>query len=86
MQHESLINSWPVVAWAMVPSLLGWSALLIGAKLGLLILAIGLLLQFVIDYRSTKQSITPSWFITLRSILTVGAVFCLIVGWVGLTI
>lgn len=84
MQHGALINSWSVVSWAMVPSLLGWFALLIGAALGLLILIIGLALQFYVDYRSTQQGITPAWFLSLRIVLTAGAIVSLIFGWLAI--
>jgi len=83
MQYETLIGSWPVVAFAMVPSLLGWSALLVYSKFGILILVFGFLLQFVIDLRSTKRRITPEWYLTLRTILTIGAVVSLMIGWFG---
>ncbi|MBX2839434.1 MAG: DUF3429 domain-containing protein [Gammaproteobacteria bacterium] len=84
MQHDAMINSWPVVAWAMVPSLLGWFALLIGAALGLVMLAFGFAMQFFVDYRSTHQGVTPAWFLSLRVVLTAGAIASLIVGWLAI--
>lgn len=83
MQYETLISSWSVVALTMLPSLLGWSALLVHSKFGILILVFGFLLQFAIDFRSTKQRITPEWYLTLRTILSIGAIVSLIIGWFG---
>jgi len=83
MQHGQLINNWTVVAWAMVPSLLAWTAILVSPKIGLPVLATGLILQFVVDFRSTKTQITPPWFLKLRVILTVGAVTAILFGWLS---
>ncbi len=85
MQHPSLINDWQVVAFAMVPSLVAWAALLTHAKVGLPMLLVGFSLQYVIDYRSTKNNITPPWFLTLRSLLTLGAILSVLVGWLGIS-
>jgi len=83
MQHEAMISNWQVVAWAMAPSLLAWTALLVAPTLGFILLIAGFSLQWSIDYRANKQSITPPWFLTLRTILTLGAVVSLVVGAIG---
>ncbi len=83
MQHGKLIDDWVVVALAMVPSLLAWLAILLSPTVGLLILVLGLALQFAVDYRSANAQITPHWFLTLRTILTIGAITSIVVGWLG---
>lgn len=83
MQHLSMIRNWQVVGLAMVPSLLGWASLLVPPAIGFPVLVFGFVLQFVIDYRSTQVGITPSWFLLLRTILTVGATLSIGVGWLG---
>jgi len=84
MQHASMIQDWRVVGWAMVPSLLGWAALLVPPAIGLVLLVIGFVIQFIIDYRSTEAGITPPWFLSLRALLTGGAILSIAVGWLGL--
>ena len=86
MHHQDMIQSWKVVGWAMVPSLLGWFALFVPTKLGLPLLLIGFVLQFIIDYRSTKAGVTAPWFLRLRTMLTVGATLSIGVGWLGVLV
>jgi len=83
MQHSSMIRDWLVVGWAMVPSLLAWTALLVNPRVGLLLLVVGFILHLVVDYRSSKQQLTEPWFLTLRIILTAGATLSILIGWVG---
>ena len=83
MQHSSMIQDWQVVGWAMVPSLLGWLALLSSPRYGLVLLVLGFVLQFVIDYRSTRANVTPRWFARLRAILSFGAIVSVAAGWLG---
>lgn len=63
------------VSLAMLPSLFGWTAVLLVAEIGLarvaMALAAGLALQWLWDVRSGDL---PGWYPRLRSILTVGAV------------
>lgn len=83
MQHGSLINDWVVVGLAMVPSLLAWPALLLSPSVGIPMVVVGLLLQYAIDYQSSKAALTPQWFLPLRTVLTLGAVLSLLLGWVA---
>lgn len=84
MQSPDMMQRWDVVGLAMVPSLLAWPALLVPAATGLILLGTGLVFQFALDYQWHKVAITPPWFITLRVILTVGAVGSVVIGLFGL--
>lgn len=85
MQTNTMMNEWAVVAWAMVPSLVGWFALLMPALIGLPLLGLGFVLQVSIDAQSTRRGLTPAWFLTLRIILTSGALLSLATGWFGIS-
>lgn len=86
MQTNTMMHEWPVVAWAMVPSLVGWFALLMPALIGLPLLGLGFVLQLRIDAQSTRNGLTPAWFLTLRLILTSGALLSLAAGWFGVSV
>ena len=58
---------------AVLPSLIGWGALLIAPLAGVLVLVAGLLLQLVLDLSLVRQARAPVWFARLRTGLTVGA-------------
>lgn len=83
MQHTAMISDWVVVGLAMVPSLLAWAGLVLGPAVGIPMVVAGLLVQYAVDFKSTKTGVTPSWFLSLRTFLTTGAVVSLIVGWLA---
>ena len=64
----------------VVPSLLGWVALLLGGSWGLMLLAAAFLVVLACDLRLTSQGIAPPWFPRLRLVLTNAVVLCLIVA------
>jgi Protein of unknown function (DUF3429) len=84
------VRAWNALGWGVTPSLLGWLALLM-LMLGLpaaLILAflIGdLLLVRVVDGQLVHLYATPvpSWYLSLRTRLTLGASLCLLAALVA---
>lgn len=84
MQHGLLMHSFSVVGWAMVPSLIAWAALLLPAKTALAMIIIGLTIQLFIDYQSSRADLTPAWFMSLRLILTLGALLSILMAWFAL--
>lgn len=62
----------------VVPSLVGWTALLLGGRPGLLLLALAFLLVFLLDRRLTRNGMAPPWFMKLRLPPTAAAVLCLL--------
>lgn len=64
----------------VLPSLVGWAALLLGSYWGLLLLAAAFLLVLLVDMRMTRAGIAPDWFPQLRLVLTQAVVLCLLVA------
>gem|GEM_PF-5975963 len=68
---------------SVLPALVGWIALLMPPLMGLPVLIAGFIAWRVWEHRAAPVAL-PSWFRRLRSVLTVGAVLGLSVGWIGL--
>ena len=80
-------RAWNALGWGVIPSLLGWLALLMlilgvsgAVVLGFLIA--DLLLVRVVDGQLMRLYATPvaSWYLSLRTRLTLGAAVCLFVA------
>ena len=65
---------------SVVPSLLGWVALLLPISPGLLMLALAFGLVLLVDLRSTRHPETPIWYPRLRWPLTSAVVLSLFLG------
>jgi hypothetical protein len=68
---------------SVVPSLVGWTSLLIDARYGLAVLAVGFAANLLLDIRSTRQGLAPPWYRRLRQPLTMIVVVALIVAEFG---
>lgn len=70
-------------SWSVVPALIGWFATLVAADIGLLMLMVGFLLQWIGDAWLVRAypMIAPAWLFSLRTILTAGVVACLVSAW-----
>ena len=68
---------------SVVPSLVGWTSLLIDARYGLAVLALGFAANLLLDIRSTRQGLAPPWYRRLRQPLTMIVVVALIVAEFG---
>jgi hypothetical protein len=71
---------------SVVPSLLGWVALLLPQPAGLVLLAFGFVSQFLYDRRAAARGFAPAWYPALRQPLTIVVVFCLAVAALGRTL
>jgi hypothetical protein len=60
---------------SVIPSLAGWSALLVAERLGLFILAVAIASMLWVDIRATRMGQAPPWYPRLRTPLT-----CLVVA------
>lgn len=69
---------------SVAPSLVGWAALLIEARYGLAVLAIGFAANLLLDLRSTRQGLAPPWYPTLRKPLTTIVIASLMLAEFGL--
>ncbi|MGC6531142.1 MAG: DUF3429 domain-containing protein [Candidatus Puniceispirillaceae bacterium] len=67
-------SSWAFI-WSVIPSLMGWVALMVPAGFAALIIIIGLITCWAIDRRAIAKGIWPSWMGSMRTILT--AIACL---------
>lgn len=74
--------------FSVLPSLIGWAALLIQSLINLPLavtaLIIGFVLQYLSDRRAARSNILPLWFGKLRLILSAGATLSLLAGLIAL--
>ena len=66
--RQAIPNKW-LLAWGVVPSLLGWISLLLESELGLLLLATTLWLCFIVDYKIYPKFKLTHW-LQIRLFLT----------------
>lgn len=64
-------------AWSVVPSLVGWVALLVEPALGAALLMAGFVAHAVQDMRLVRRLPLPRWYLPLRLQLTTVACLCL---------
>lgn len=67
-------------AWSVVPPLLAWPALMLGAGVASVILVTGFLAHYGQDRRLARIAALPAWYLPLRTRLTVVASISLLVG------
>ncbi|MCW2310649.1 DUF3429 domain-containing protein [Rhodoferax antarcticus] len=81
MTHPQLqgVPSHPLYLWSVVPSLLGWAALMLVPKAGAILLIAGLLAHYRQDLRLARMIELPVWYLPLRLRLSVVACLCLTV-------
>ena len=88
--RNSLLPGWAALILSVIPSLIGWLALLlhfmVNHTLALILLAVGFIVQYLLDRRATDKGELPLWFGRLRLYLSCGAVFSLLIGTVKLTL
>ena len=65
--------------WSVVPSLLGWLALMMVPQAGATLLIAGLLAHYRQDLRLARVISLPAWYLPLRLRLSVVACLCLAV-------
>ena len=65
--------------WSIVPALLSWLAIVIlEIRFSILALIIGFTLSWSVDRQAHIRGLIPSWYMTLRDILTAGAILSLL--------
>jgi hypothetical protein len=70
----------PRLAWSVVPALLGWASLVMGAAPGLVLQLVGFVGCLIIDVRATRLGLLPAWYPKLRWPLSAVAILCLAVA------
>ncbi|RXH19356.1 DUF3429 domain-containing protein [Bradyrhizobium guangzhouense] len=68
---------------SVVPSLVGWASLLLDARYGLALLAVGFAANLLLDIRAARQGLVPPWYRRLRQPLTLVVVVALIMAEFG---
>lgn len=68
---------------AVVPSLIGWAALVLAPVYGLALLAAAFIAQYFVDRRLTGDGLMPGWMMPMRLHLTAGASALLLAGLAG---
>lgn len=79
---DSTPRSWMFI-WSVIPSLIGWSGVLISDVAGIPMIMIGLLMQWALDLAVHRACPAwfPAWVVKLRTLLTVAAVIALAIAW-----
>jgi len=55
---------------SVIPSLIGWGALLVSGSLGLLVMAAAFFGTLLFDWHASRMAQVPAWYLTLRWPLT----------------
>lgn len=66
--------------YSVIPSIVGWAALLLPTPAALLTLAVAFVIMLVFDLSRTKAGLAPAWYPKLRWPLSTGAVLSLLAG------
>lgn len=74
----------PHLVLSVVPSLVGWAALLLPSGSDFLLLACAFAAMFVIDLRTSQSGLAPAWYPKLRLPLTVVVIASLLFGGLSL--
>jgi hypothetical protein len=65
---------------SVIPSLVGWAALLVAERMGLWILAMAIAAMLWVDIRATRRGQAPPWYPRLRIPLTCTVLAALLFG------
>ncbi len=65
-----------MLAFSVVPSLIGWVGVLVGGLTGALILGAAFVLVWLFEQRAAVRERLPAWFRQLRRVLTLVVVSC----------
>lgn len=72
------------LVWGVVPALFCWVITMYSPAIALPALFLGLLVALAADWLLFRDSAVPRWFLTLRAVLTAGALLCVGAGWMAL--
>lgn len=69
--------------WSVVPALIGWFATLVAPDVGVLMLSVGFVLQWLGDAWLVRRysGVAPAWLFPLRTILTAGVLASMAIAW-----
>ena len=72
--------TWSTGVFSVLPSLVGWSAIILPTDFGLLVLSFAFALMLIVDHRAISHGMLPQWYWRLRWPLTLIVVLSLVVG------
>lgn len=78
--HNNLASLQTRLILSVVPSLIGWAALVVGGTIGLWVLAAAFVAMGVCDVWASKNGYAPGWYKTLRIPLSTVVACTLVVG------
>lgn len=70
--------------WSVIPSTAAWILTLYGVRVAIPGLFAGLLLAMLIDWRLYRGTPVPAWFMSLRLVLSAGALACVGASWLAM--
>lgn len=70
--------------WSVLPSIFAWIVTLYPVRIALPLLWAGLLVAFIVDWLLYRDTPVPRWFMTLRAVLTVGALASVGASWLAM--
>jgi len=70
--------------WSVIPSIAAWILTLYGVRVAIPGLFAGLLLAVLIDWRLYRGTAVPAWFMSLRLVLSAGALACVGASWLAM--
>lgn len=70
--------------WSVIPSIAAWILTLYGVRVAIPGLFTGLLLAVLIDWRLYRGTAVPGWFMSLRLVLSAGALACVGASWLAM--
>lgn len=79
VDDASLARWWPLTL-SILPSLAAWVALLLPETALFAVLAMGFILQYLVDRDAVESNRLPGWYGRLRLILTTGATLAIVSG------
>jgi len=86
VNDKTNLEKWGPIVLSVVPSIVGWFALLLPVIATLAVLSGIMVLQYYFDIESVKEKKLPPWYGRLRTILTTGAVISLLAGLVSVVL
>jgi len=70
--------------WSVLPSIFCWIVTLYPVRISLPLLWAGLLLALIVDWLLYRDTHVPRWFLTLRTVLSVGALAGVAASWLAM--
>ena len=77
---EEAPAAWPRLGLGVLPALVAWVALLLPARLGLVLLAAGVVAVSTVETVAARRGLVPPTYLALRWQLSLGAGACLLLG------